>query len=175
MGISHDLLSQLAKTVKEDKKQSPESIVYGSVKTDSNGNKYVQLDGSDQLTPLSEDNQPTVDSTTTNMKDGDRVSVLIKNHTATITGNISAPSVSNDDVETSITNFDIAIGEQIQANRAYFKELIADDVKMNKLSAAIISVIDLLKLNILDNLILSNICLSFSIMRNRLPISLIGL
>ena len=144
MGLSHDIVSQLAKVVKEDKKQKTESIVYGTVKTDANGNKYVQFDGSDQLTPLSEDNQPSVESTTTNVKENDRVSVLIKNHTATVIGNISSPSVSDDDVETSISKFDIAIGEQIQANRAYFKELIADDVKLNKLSAAIISIVDLI-------------------------------
>lgn len=144
MGLSYDIVSQLAKVVKKDEKQKTESIVYGTVKTDANGNKYVQFDGSDQLTPLSDDNQPTVESTTANVKENDRVSVLIKNHTATVIGNVSSPAASNDDIETSISNFDIAIGEQIQANRAYFKELISDDAKLNKLSAAIISVVDLI-------------------------------
>ena len=144
MGISHDIISQLAKVAKEDKKQNNESIVYGTVKTDANGNKYVQFDGSDQITPLSDDNQPTVESPMANVKEKDRVSVLIKNHTATIIGNMTSPAASNEDIEKSISNFDIAIGEQIQANRAYFKELIGDDVKVNKLAAAIISVVDLI-------------------------------
>ena len=144
MGLSHDILSQLAKVVKEDKKQNTESIVYGTVKTDANGNKYVQLDGSDQLTPLGEENQPSVESATATSKEGDRVSVLIKDHNATVIGNVTSPAVNSSDVETSITNFDIAIGEQIQANRAYFKELIGDDVKVNNLTAAIISVVDLI-------------------------------
>lgn len=143
MGLSNDILSQLAKVVKDDKKQKTESIVYGTVKTDADGNKYVQLDGSDQLTPLSDTNQPTVEDSMATVKEKDRVSVLIKNHTATIIGNMSSPSVGQDDVEKSIANFDIAIGEQIQANRAYFKELIGDNVNVNNLTAAIISVIDL--------------------------------
>ena len=144
MGLSNDILSQLAKVVKEDKKQKTESIVYGTVKTDANGHKYVQFDGSDQLTPLGDTNQPTVEDSTATVKENDRVSVLIKNHTATIIGNMSSPSVGQEDVETSIANFDIAIGEQIQANRAYFKELIGDNVNVNNLTAAIISVVDLI-------------------------------
>lgn len=145
MELSYDIMSQLAKVVtKNDKKQQTGSIVYGTIKLDANGNKYVQFDSSGQLTPLSDDNQPTVESTTANVKENDRVSVLIKDHTATVIGNMSHPSASNEDIEKSISNFDIAIGEQIQANRAYFKELIADDVKLNKLSAAIISVVDLI-------------------------------
>lgn len=144
MGLSHELASQFAKVLKENKKQSTEAIVYGTVRTDANGNKYVQLDGSDQLTPLSEDNQPSLDSATVTAKENDRVSVLIKDHNATIIGNMSAPAANKDDIETSITDFDIAIGEQIQANRAYFKDLIAGDAEVNNLTAAIISVLDLI-------------------------------
>ena len=144
MGISQELISQLAKVIKEPKQQSTESIIYGTVRVDSNGNKYVQLDGSDQLTPLSEDNQPSLDSATITAKENDRVSVLIKDHTATVIGNTTSPAVNNDDLETSITNFDVAIGEQIQANRAYFKDLIAGDIEVNNLTAAIISVLDLI-------------------------------
>lgn len=144
MGLSHELISQFAKVINESKKQNAESIIYGTVKTDANGVKYVQLDGSDQLTPLSDNNQPTLDAATITAKEGDRVSVLIKNHNAVVMGNVSSPAVNNDDVETSITNFDIAIGEQIQANRAYFKDLIADNAEINNLTAAIISVVDLI-------------------------------
>lgn len=144
MGLSHELISQFAKIINENKKQNAESIIYGTVKTDANGVKYVQLDGSDQLTPLSTDNQPTLDAATITAKEGDRVSVLIKNHNAVVMGNMSAPAANSDDIETSITNFDIAIGEQIQANRAYFKDLIADNAEVNKLTAAIISVVDLI-------------------------------
>lgn len=144
MGLSHELVSQFAKVINESKKKNTESIMYGTVKTDANGAKYIQLDGSDQLTPLSDDNQPTLDAATITAKEGDRVSVLIKDHNAVVMGNISSPAVNNDDVETSISNFDILIGEQIQSNRAYFKELVADKAEINNLTAAIISVVDLI-------------------------------
>lgn len=144
MALDHELISQFAKVVKNNKKQSSESTVYGTVKTDSNGNKYVQLDGSDQLTPLAEENTPEVDTATATTKEGDRVSVLIKNHTATVTGNISSPAVNEGDVTSSITKFDIAIGEQLQADKAYFKDLTAGDANINNLSAAIIRVAEVL-------------------------------
>lgn len=144
MGLSHEIISQFAKIVNNDNKKSSESTVYGTVKTDANGNKYVQLDGSDQLTPLTEENQPSVDTALAKTHEGDRVSVLIKDHTATVTGNISSPAVSDGDVETAITKFDIAVGEQIQADKAYFKELTADKANMGNLVAAIISVAELI-------------------------------
>ena len=144
MGLSHELISQFAKVVNAGAKTNSESTVYGTVVTDGNGNKYVKLDGSDQLTPLGKENQPSVNTATANTNEGDRVSVLIKNHTATVTGNISSPAASDSDVETAITKFDIAVGDQIQANKAYFKELTADKADMGSLVAAIISVAELI-------------------------------
>lgn len=144
MGLSQELISQFAKVINDTRKQNTETIVYGTVRIDANGNKYIQLDGSDQLTPLNEDNQPLLDSTTISANEDDRVTVLIKDHNATVIGNTSSPAVNSGDVAQSITNFDIAIGSQIQANRAYFKDLIADNAEMNKLTAAIISVVDLI-------------------------------
>lgn len=142
MALSHELISQFAKIVKEDKKQSSESTVYGTVVTDGNGNKYVKLDGSDQLTPLSDDERPSADSTTTSANAGERVSVLIKNHTATVTGNISTPSARSDDVKdlddqvTEIKKFDIVLADKVQANEGYIKKLQADKAEVGDLTAA---------------------------------------
>ena len=142
MALSHELISQFAKIVKYDKKQSVESTVYGTVVTDSNGNKYVKLDGSDQLTPLTDNERPSADSTTASVNDGERVSVLIKNHTATITGNVSSPSVRSDDFKnlddqvTDIKKFDIVIAERVQANEGYIKKLQTDKADVGDLTAA---------------------------------------
>ena len=144
MALDHSLISQFAKMVNSDDKKSSESTVYGTVKTDANGNKYVQLDGSDQLTPLTEENQPSVDTALAKTNEGDRVSVLIKDHTATVTGNISSPAVSDGDVETAIHNYDIIIAQQIQADKAYLKKLIADDATIGKLEVSELSVADLI-------------------------------
>lgn len=142
MALSHELISQFAKIVKYDKKQSAESTVYGTVVTDGNGNKYVKLDGSDQLTPLTDNERPSADSTTASVNDGERVSVLIKNHTATITGNVSSPSVRSEDFKnlndqvTDIKKFDIIIAERVQANEGYIKKLQTDKADVGDLTAA---------------------------------------
>ena len=142
MALSHELISQFAKIVKDDKKQSSESTVYGTVVTDGNGNKYVKLDGSDQLTPLTESERPSADSTTASANEGERVSVLIKNHTATVTGNVSSPSVRSEDFKnlddqvTDIKKFDIVIAERVQANEGYIKKLQTDKADVGDLTAA---------------------------------------
>ena len=151
MELSYELISQFAKQIaNKDKETNKESTVYGTIRVDANGNKYVMLDGSDQLTPLTDDERPSVDATTTNATDGDRVSVLIKNHTATVTGNISSPSARTDDVEkiaddvSDIQEFDIMIGQQVQADKAYFKKLLGDEVTLGKLEASEASILELL-------------------------------
>lgn len=88
MSLSVDLISQFAKITKDEEKSKTETIVYGTT-VEYNGNKYVKLDGSDLLTPV---------TSTTSVKDGERVTVMIKNHTATITGNLTAPSASSKEV-----------------------------------------------------------------------------
>lgn len=136
MELPHDIISQFAKVISKDKKQNSESTVYGTVKTDANGNKYVQLDGSDQLTPLSDDNRPLIDFATATTKDGDRVSVLIKNHTATVTGNLSAPAVSSEEVVDQVEAFNQIVVDQVNANSAYIEQLQTDKADIGELEAA---------------------------------------
>lgn len=142
MALSHEILSQFAKLVKKDNNTNVESTVYGTVVVDGEGNKYVKLDGSDQLTPLSDDKRPVADSTTVSANKGERVSVLIKNHTATVTGNVSSPAARSGDVEKlgddvkKIQEFDILIGEQIQVQEGYIKQLQADKANIAELEAA---------------------------------------
>ena len=101
MALSNDLLMQFAKATTKKKEATKESTVYGTMVT-YNGDLYVQLDGSDLLTPA---------STTTNAKEGDRVTVLIKDHSAVVTGNLSSPSATDKEVKevgSKITEFEIA-------------------------------------------------------------------
>lgn len=142
MALSYDLISQFAKLTGSSKRGSSEATVYGTVVADANGNKYVKLDGSDQLTPLSDDERPTADSTSVDANVGERVSVLIKNHTATVTGNISSPAARTGDVKdlgdqvTEIQEFDILIGKRVEANEAYIKNLQVDKASVGELNAA---------------------------------------
>ena len=88
MALSQDLINQFAKlTVKEEK--PTETTVNGTYKT-IDGVEYVQIDGSEIWTPVTS----TVEAET-----GERVKVTIKNHTATVTGNISSPSARSKSVK----------------------------------------------------------------------------
>lgn len=88
MGLSEDLISQFCKLTVEKKKPT-EKTVNGTYRK-INGKEYVQIDGSDILTPV---------TSTVEAEDKERVKVLLKNHTATVTGNISSPSARSKSVQ----------------------------------------------------------------------------
>ena len=121
MELSNDLISQFVDLTKGESKTQNEATVYGTIVTD-NGTNYVRLDGSEVLTPI---------STTTNVSNGERVTVMIKNHTAVVTGNITSPSATNKDVEdvaNEISEFEIIITEEIDAQNGKIKDLVSDNV-----------------------------------------------
>lgn len=89
MDLPNELISQFVKITKDDTNSKNETTVYGTVKMEDK-KTYVILDGSTVKTPA---------TTITNVQDGERVTVMIKNHTAIITGNISYPSAKSADVE----------------------------------------------------------------------------
>lgn len=88
MALSQDIKMQFAKTV-VPKRVSQETTVEGTFKT-INGKEYVQLDGSDILTPV---------KSIVSAEIGDRVKVLIKEHEATVNGNITSPSARSKDLD----------------------------------------------------------------------------
>lgn len=127
MALSNDIISQFAKkVVARDDKQDTGSTVYGTV-VDYSGKSFVKIDGSDLLTPV---------STTTDVQVGERVTVTIKNHTATVTGNNSSPSARKDDV--------IEIGNQITE----VEILVADKVSTKEFDAQIGRIDDLTSDNV---------------------------
>ena len=89
MDLNSILVSEFAKITNDDKKTTNEgATVYGTYRVDGDG-AYVQIDGSDTRTPV---------ATTSEARNGDRVTVLIKNHRAIITGNLTDPSASSETV-----------------------------------------------------------------------------
>ena len=90
MPLSIDLISEFAKITNDNKasRKNRETTVYGTIMEDA-GVFYVKIDGSEVLTPI---------TSTTNVKAGERVSVLIKNHNAMVNGNISSPSATIVDI-----------------------------------------------------------------------------
>lgn len=129
MGLSSDLISQFVKITNDTNKSKKETTVYGTV-VDHNGETYVRLDGSDLLTPMTK---------TVGVKDGDRVTISIKDHTATVTGNISSPSASSSElkaVDDKVGNFTTVITKELIAQSAKIEDLTADNVTIkDKLTA----------------------------------------
>lgn len=135
MNLSSDLISQFVKITKDDSKNKNETTVYGTT-VDYNGSIYVKLDGSDLLTPI---------STTADTKAGERVTVLIKDHTATVTGNITSPAARTDDVKENrnkISEFDTIMAysvttENLEAINATINSLKVKVGKFSEMSAVL--------------------------------------
>lgn len=128
MNLSEQLISQFAKTINANNSknaQNASKTVYGEIVY--NGQTYVKLDGSDLLTPV---------ETTVSVKDGDRVTVKIENHTAIVTGNLSDPSASSGSVTqmgSQISEFEIIIADKVSvqelaAEVARIDTLVSDNV-----------------------------------------------
>lgn len=89
MALSKDVMSQFAKAMvpKQESKEATLNATYKNI----DGKEYVQLDGSDILTPVTSSVVAETD---------DRVKVIIKDHAATVIGNITSPSARNKDLNT---------------------------------------------------------------------------
>lgn len=130
MALSNELISQFAKITTEKEETKTEEVVYGTT-VSYNDTVYVKLDGSDRLTPI---------TSTTVVKPDERVTVMIKDHSAIVTGNISSPSARNSDVEelgTQISEFDTIIAnkvdtEELNATNARIDTLNTDTVNIRK-------------------------------------------
>lgn len=127
MKLSDDLVSQFAKLIKNSDENNQNGIVVEGTAVEYNEKMYVRLDGSDQLTPII--------SSTTGMKNGDRVTVLIKDHKTTVTGNTSSPSVSGQELEDTkteigdkITEVEILIADKVSAEELEIEKGRIDDL-----------------------------------------------
>ena len=122
MGLSNDLVSQFVKITRDQTVEKRESIVYGTT-VEYNSKMYVKIDGSDLITPV---------ETTTDMQSGERVTVLIKDHTATVTGNISSPAPSTSTVTKIVQENSLAV-EELIADKATIKDLEATNAEIENL------------------------------------------
>lgn len=138
MAISSELLSSFAKIVAPKETRPEFTVVTGRAKSYA-GKMYVQIDGSDQLTPIA--------SSTVGIKDNDWVTVQIKNHSATVTGNATDPSAGTsyaddiknqvDDVVDQISEFEIVIADKVSTDEfdaqvGRIDELVSDNVTIKE-------------------------------------------
>ena len=131
MALSTDLISQFVKVTKDKTKDNKGSTVYGEV-VKYNNKDYVKIDGSDLLTPIS--------SSSIVVDDGERVSILIKDHNATVTGNVTSPAGTDKSVQNvsqKVTELysvvaEKATFEQLEAEKARIDDLVADNVTIKE-------------------------------------------
>ena len=108
MSLSSELIDQLVKVTQNTEPRDKDNTAYGTVVI-MGSKKYVKIDGSDLMTPV---------SSTVAVENGDRVIVIIKSHSATITGNTSSPAASDKKVTelgTKISDFEIVIADKVSA------------------------------------------------------------
>lgn len=122
MSLTNELISQFVKITKDDKKSQNETTVYGTIVVNGD-QEYVQLDGSELLTPI---------NTTAKVSNGERVTVLLKDHTAIVTGNITAPAARQTDVDDTVSNqiseFGQVVAESISAESGRIDKLVTDNL-----------------------------------------------
>jgi hypothetical protein len=141
MGLSSELASQFAKIVNQtNTNDSKETTVYGTA-VKFNGKMYVKIDGSDRMTPI---------TSTVDVREGERVTVLIKNHQAVTTGNTSSPAARTDDVKDNTQKIEDASKQitelgTLVADKASIKELEADEARIKDLEAANVTITGELK------------------------------
>lgn len=120
MKLSDNVISEFVKMTNDTPSTNTnQSKIYGTAII-YNDEQYVQLDGSDLLTPA--DN-------TVHIKNGERVTVSIQNHVATIDGNISDISASNQhlaSVDNDLVNFKITTEGMFLEVRDEFNTKLTD-------------------------------------------------
>jgi hypothetical protein len=122
MALSDDLIAQFAKITKDKQERVKEATVYGKIVI-QNDKKFVMIDGSNTLTPV---------VSTSEANEGERVTVMIKDHTATITGNISNPSSSSGTVGKLAEEY-----SDVDSRVADMEDILSGDFDLNDLKDAI--------------------------------------
>lgn len=122
MGLSKELIQQFVDVTNDIQERNSETFVLATAVV-SDGKTYVKIDGSEILTPV---------KSTTKLNEGDRVTVMIKNHTATVTGNITSPAVDSGEVENKIDEFGTIIAEDIIAQNAKIDNIVAENVEIKE-------------------------------------------
>lgn len=167
MALNSKLAKEFAQIIKEDKTASKDTTVYGTA-VKFNGKMYVKIDGSERMTPV---------ETTTSIKEGDRVTVLIKAHSATVTGNVSDPASSTSDKKATDEKVNDLSGKvtelgTIVAGKVSTDQLNAAEARIESLETYNVTVRENLKANSADikNLNADNVTINQTLKANKAAI-----
>ena len=145
MSLDKKVIKDFVAAVNKKEETKTPTILTGTVHREG-GTVSVKIDGSESLTPV---------STVINVEDGERVTVIIENHKAMITGNLSSPAARTKEVEglkevvankvdtAQLKAIKAEVGE-ISGDVANFKEtttekLTAQDAKIKKIDGDVAS------------------------------------
>lgn len=131
MSLPNKVIADFCEVVVTEDAKPAGSTSYGYVKVVDNAT-YVQLDGSEQLTPV---------NTSVGIKDGDRVIVSIKNHEAVVTGNVTDISTSTSTVTTvagrvADIEYNYVKTDTLEANYISAKQIAATYATIDTLNAS---------------------------------------
>lgn len=130
MALSDELISQFVKITKDDSKKKTDTMVYGTI-VEYDGDKYIKIDGSELLTPI---------TPTAKVENDERVTAVIKDHQVVVTGNITSPSATEADIDrigTAISEFEIVVAGKVDtiefnAEKARIDDLQSDNVTIKE-------------------------------------------
>lgn len=143
MTLPNELIQEFVKVTKDEVEVKNETVVYGTI-VEYEEKKYVQIDGSDLYTPI---------SSTAEVEVGERVTVMIKDHTAVVTGNISSPAARKDsvlEIGNKITEVELLVADKVStkvfdAQVGRIDELTSDNVLIKEKLTATEASIDTLE------------------------------
>ena len=133
--LSRNIIKRYVAVSTPEKVTSNSDTRYGTVVSEGE-DLFVMIDGSSILTPV---------SSNIDLKEGDRVLVLVKDHEATVLGSPTAPTARLEelrDLEEGVTEFEVILADKVGtgelvAMQALIEDLEAKDVEISgKLQAA---------------------------------------
>lgn len=128
MDLSRNIIKKYVEVATPVEVTENDKTVYGTIVGEGD-ELYVKLDGSDALTPI---------SSSIDVRDGDRVLVLIKNHEAMVLGSPTSPTARLEELralEGDVTEFGVILADKVGvgelvAMQATIDELTASDVEI---------------------------------------------
>lgn len=126
MDLSRNVIKRFVEVAAPTKVTSNDVTVYGTI-TGEGDQLYVKIDGSEVLTPI---------TSSIDVREGDRVLVLIKNHEAMVIGSPTSPTARLEELrnlEGEVTEFGVILADKVGtgelvAMQALIEELEAKDV-----------------------------------------------